>query len=211
MDADELGQFMAALQSEKTLPDWRDFFELSLWTGARRANVEAMRWSHINLETKTWVIPADESKNGKAMPLPLSPPAMEILTRRLNERQERTSILATARTKRAMRQRDSLTQNADFVFPSKGKSGHIVEPKKAWADMLQRAGIENLHVHDLRRTLGSWQAAGGTSLQIIGKSLGHKSQKATEIYSRLNLDPVRDSVNKATAAMQKAINKEGTR
>lgn len=38
----------------------------------------------------------------------------------------------------------------------------------------------------------------GSSLQIIGKSLGHKSIQATQIYSRMNLDPVRDSVKKAT-------------
>ena len=56
-------------------------------------------------------------------------------------------------------------------------------------------------MHDLRRTLGSWQALGGTSLQIIGKSLGHKSMKATEIYARLTTDPVRESVEKATQEM----------
>jgi integrase len=56
-------------------------------------------------------------------------------------------------------------------------------------------------MHDLRRTLGSWQAAGGTSLLIIGKSLGHRSESATRIYARLATDPVRESVEKATVAM----------
>jgi integrase len=56
-------------------------------------------------------------------------------------------------------------------------------------------------MHDLRRTLGSWQALGGSSLQIIGKSLGHKSMQSTEIYARLTTDPVRESVEKATQAM----------
>ena len=59
----------------------------------------------------------------------------------------------------------------------------------------------DLRIHDLRRTLGSWQAATGASLPIIGKSLGHKSLAATQIYARLNLDPVRASVSKATDAM----------
>lgn len=36
---------------------------------------------------------------------------------------------------------------------------------------------------------------------VIGKSLGHKTQQATAIYARLNLDPVRESVNRATEAM----------
>lgn len=56
-------------------------------------------------------------------------------------------------------------------------------------------------LHDLRRTLGSWQAAGGASLLIIGKSLGHRSESATRIYARLATDPVRESVEKATVAM----------
>jgi integrase len=65
-------------------------------------------------------------------------------------------------------------------------------------------------LHDLRRTLGSWQARTGASLAIIGKSLNHKSQQATAIYARLDLDPVRQSVNTATAAMFEAARlKEG--
>jgi len=38
-------------------------------------------------------------------------------------------------------------------------------------------------------------------MAIIGKSLNHKSQQTTAIYARLDLDPVRQSVNTATAAM----------
>jgi integrase len=61
--------------------------------------------------------------------------------------------------------------------------------------------LDNLRVHDMRRTLGSWQAATGASLVIIGKSLGHRDLSSTTIYSRLNLDPVRDSMQTATRAM----------
>jgi integrase len=67
--------------------------------------------------------------------------------------------------------------------------------------ILKEAGIADLRIHDLRRTLGSWQAATGANSYIIGKSLGHRSQQSTAVYARLNLDPVRDSVNKATDAM----------
>ena len=38
--------------------------------------------------------------------------------------------------------------------------------------MLEAAKIENLWIHDLRRTLGSVQAEAGTSLVIIGKVFG---------------------------------------
>ncbi|HEY3327803.1 MAG TPA: tyrosine-type recombinase/integrase [Novimethylophilus sp.] len=61
--------------------------------------------------------------------------------------------------------------------------------------------LNDLRIHDMRRTLGSWQAATGASLVVIGKSLGHKDTASTMIYSRLNLDPVRDSMQTATRAM----------
>ena len=64
--------------------------------------------------------------------------------------------------------------------------------------------MQDFRPHDLRRTLGSYQAITGSSLPIIGKSLGHKSQAATQIYARLDLDPVRNSVKKATEAMYAA-------
>jgi site-specific recombinase XerD len=70
--------------------------------------------------------------------------------------------------------------------------------------------LEDLRIHDLRRSLGSWQALTGASLQIIGKSLGHLRSQTTEIYSRLTLDPVRESVERATTAMVAAgAKKEG--
>jgi integrase len=77
----------------------------------------------------------------------------------------------------------------------------VVDAKKAWERVRERSGLADVRMHDLRRTLGSWQALSGTSLQIIGKSLGHKSMKATEIYARLSTDPVRESVEKATQEM----------
>lgn len=63
------------------------------------------------------------------------------------------------------------------------------------------SGLLDIRIHDLRRTLGSWQAATGATTAIIGKSLGHKSQKATAIYARLDIDPIRGSIEKATDAM----------
>jgi hypothetical protein len=65
-----------------------------------------------------------------------------------------------------------------------------------------------VQIHDLRRTLGSWQALGGSSLQVIGKSLGHTQVSTTAIYARLTIDPVRESVGKATAAIWAAGEKK---
>lgn len=107
--------------------------------------------------------------------------------------------------------KEAAENGAVFVFPGTGASGHIEEPKKAVIRVMERAGIpygrktaDGVTLHDLRRTLGSWQAKKGASLAIIGKSLNHKSQQATAIYARLDLDPVGASVNTATAVMMEA-------
>ncbi len=140
----------------------------------------AMRWSDLDLKNATWKI--QETKNGTPQTVPLTESVLEIL----QDRRTNTSSF--------------------FVFPGKGITGHLVEPKTAWKRICKAAGIEDVRVHDLRRTMGSWQAIAGSSLPVIGKSLGHKSQQATAIYSRLDLDPVRASMEKGAAAMMKAVN-----
>ena len=54
---------------------------------------------------------------------------------------------------------------------------------------------------NIKHTFGSYQAIARASLQIIGKSLSHKSQQSTQIYARLHNDPIKASMEKATNAM----------
>lgn len=180
---DEIPRFFEALNNESNNL-FKDFFYICLLTGARRRNVQAMNWRDISLERAEWNI--KETKNGESQTIPLIPQILEILKSRLKDRIN------------------------DWVFPSiTSRSGHIEEPKKAWDRILKAAGIENLRIHDLRRTLGSWQAATGANSYIIGKSLGHKDPQSTAIYARLNLDPVRASVGRAVDAMFASIEKAG--
>ena len=175
---EELPIFFQALAGEPN-PFLQGFFLLVLLTGARRGNLTAMRWPEIGWELRQWRIP--DTKAGMAVVVALSPPAMEIL--------QRLQALAKA--------------ECEWVFPGRG-GGHLKDPMPAWRRLLKRAGLKNLRIHDLRRSLGSWQALGGTSLHIIGKSLGHMRPETTAIYVRLTLDPVRESVERAGAAMIEA-------
>ncbi len=51
--------------------------EIALETAARRGEIAAMRWEHINFEKRTWYIP--ETKNLTPRTVPLSPKALEVL------------------------------------------------------------------------------------------------------------------------------------
>ncbi len=175
IQGDEVLRFFEALNQEPS-EVFRDFFYICLLTGARRRNVQSMNWKDVSFNRNEWRI--EETKNGESQVIPLIPQAISILQERYENRA------------------------SDWVFPSSlSKTGHIEEPKKAWKRILKSAGIEDLRIHDLRRTLGSWQAATGANSYIIGKSLGHKTQTATAIYARLNIDPVRASVERAADAM----------
>jgi integrase len=176
---DELPSFFGSLDQEENKIA-RDYIYISLYTGARKSNVLSMKWEEVNFTTKEWKIP--KTKNGDSLTIHLPDLAMEVLEKRKFDN-------------------DQMPLKAfqeQWVFPSfTSKSGHLSDPKKTWKRVLERANISDLRLHDIRRTLGSYQAISGASLQVIGKSLGHKSGQATEIYSRMNLDPVRQSVDKA--------------
>ncbi|QKS29544.1 MAG: tyrosine-type recombinase/integrase [Candidatus Accumulibacter similis] len=180
----ELPAFFQALADEPS-DGMRDFILLALLTGARRANLCAMHWREIDLAAGNWRLPT--TKNGTPQTVTLCPEAVAIL----RGRHETTA--------------------GGFVFPSRSATGHFNGARDGIARVLARAGIPygrktdgGVTLHDLRRTLGSWQARTGASLAIIGKSLNHKSPQATAIYARLDLDPVRASVNTAVSAMLEA-------
>lgn len=177
----ELPLFLDALNQEESV--FRDFFYILLLTGQRKTNVLTMKWKDINLKEGYWRIP--ETKNGEPLVVPLVQDAIEILKERKIE-----------------------SKNLIWVFESEtSESGHIIDPKKAWARIRKRSGIEDLNMHDLRRTMGSYQTIQGSSSFIVAKSLGHKSIKSTEIYARLNIDPVRQSMENATSFILNGGNK----
>jgi integrase len=173
----ELPRFFEALAAEENT-DIRDYVLLSLLTGARRGNVLSMRWEEIILERGVWRIPSAKAKAAEVIEVPLSAAAREVLEDR-----------AKVNGKRG------------FVFPGPGNAGHLVEPKTGWKRILKRAGLEDLRLHDLRRSLASFQIDAGVSLAVIGKGLGHQSQATTAIYGRLAQEPVRDAMEKGAAAI----------
>lgn len=178
---DELPRFLAALDAAEN-QNAADAFRLMLWTGARKSNVLGMRWADIDLSAAIWRIP--DTKQGEPQRVPLTPEAIKVL-----------------------KAREAESEKSPFVFPSKEAgsiSGHMENVTMHWQAVRNAARMPDLRCHDLRRTMGSWQAAGGASLQVIGGSLGHKNAATTEIYARLQLDPIRKSMEAATAAMMAA-------
>lgn len=142
-----------------------------------------MEWNEINLTDATWYIPAAKSKNRKFQRIPLIDEAMQILQARYKQR------------------------NSKWVFPSdhNSKSGHVEDPRKALNRLRKKANLQDFTLHDLRRTRASWMAITGASLLLIGKALNHENPGSTLVYSRLDTDSVRESMQKASNVFKKKV------
>jgi len=160
-----------------------DFLRLALLTGARRGALLRMRFADADLGRAVWTIPPADSKNGQAVHVPLVHEAVEVIRSRL--------VAAGGR---------------EWVFPGRHGKGHLTDIRKPVKKIFDAAGFSGgVRLHDLRRTFGSWQAANGSSELLIGKSLGHRNTRSTAVYARLTLEPVRQSVERATNAMRSVV------
>jgi integrase len=174
LSPEELERVNVALLDE---PDWRwrAWFPLAVMLGTRRGELLAMRWADIDFNARTWLIP--QTKDGESHLLPLPAPVIAILA--------------------GLPSRG----NSEWTFPGTGASGHLVEPKKAWARILEHAGVEGARIHDLRHTLASWLVAQGFNLPLVGRALNHTQAATTARYAHLALDPVRAALEQTAALM----------
>jgi integrase len=119
------------------LRDWRgetynrdtassiDLVRLLLLTGLRISEASSLKWSQVNLEDGYFHLP--NPKNSNPVSMPLSTQAVELLKARPR------------------------VEGSDYVFPSWGAAGHIVDPRDVMKKVSGVAG-NHLSPHDLRRT-----------------------------------------------------------
>lgn len=142
----------------------------SLETGLRRANVTGLQWSQIDLtRCCAWIHP-DQAKARRAIAVPLSQAAMEII-------------------------REQQGKHPSQVFTYRGKSVHQVNTK-AWHQALKRAGIDDFRWHDLRHTWASWHVQAGTPLHVLQELGGWESVEMVRRYAHLSSEHLAGYVDK---------------
>jgi integrase len=176
LNTNELENLLGSIEAEGQ--PWASAFLMLLFTGARRGSVVSMRWEDIDLGTAIWTIPPSVSKNKSATPIPLTEPALRLLQQQL----ERSA-------------------GEPWVFPSPVGEGHLVGLPKAWARVLRRAGIKNLRIHDIRRSVGTAMARTGASPHLIATGLGHRSIASARAYVRLAGEDARQALGDAVASL----------
>jgi integrase len=189
--------------------------KLLMLTGARRGEVLGARWDMFDLDTGVWIKPSAHTKQRKEHRVPLSAPAVQLLS----------EILLSAKDK-ASTQGCSVSP---YVFP--GHDGKpVTDIKRTWLSVCCKAGLAEqvekrtrggevvrtdkdmpvmawqttVRIHDLRHTYASILASHGLSLPIIGALLGHTQPQTTARYAHLLDDPLRAATEHVGAMMTNA-------
>ena len=92
-------------------------------------------------------------------------------------------------------------QGNPHIFPGEVEGQPYSDFKRPWKRIRKRAGLEDVRIHDLRHTLGSWLVQAGNSLYLVGKILNHKDLRTTERYARFAQDNLRDALEATSQRM----------
>lgn len=179
----DLADALAAMEREHALsPNAAAAVRLLLLTGCRRGEVLSLRWDWVDFERGCVRLPG--SKTG-AKVVPLAAAALEVLGK-LPRR-----------------------QTSPYVLPAAKGGGHYIGLQKDWERLRARAGLDGLRLHDLRHSFASFAVAGGHTLFMVGKVLGHKQARTTEGYAHLADDPLRAVANSTAAHIAAAMRSQG--
>ncbi|WP_295448059.1 site-specific integrase [uncultured Thiodictyon sp.] len=174
---DELPRLAQAINEEPN-ESARAALWLYLLTGCRKSELLKAQWADVDWTREA--LRLADTKNGKTHYIPLSPPAVALL-------------------------RDMpRTDDNPFILPGKLPGAHLVNVSKPWGRVRAAAGVEDVRLHDLRRTVGSWLAQSGNSLHLIGRVLNHSTQSTTAVYARFGEDSVRAALDQHGARLMGA-------
>ena len=165
----ELPALLEAIEEEPN-PYVRAAFKLYLLTGLRRSELLGLCWKDVDFDRRE--LRLEDTKAGRAHVLPLSAPAVDIL-----------------------RDLPRMLGNP-YILPGHSHGQPLVNVSKPWQRIRKRAGLEDVRLHDLRRTVGSWLATDGASLPLIGRVLNHTNASTTQVYARLGDDPAREALER---------------
>lgn len=172
----EMPRFFVALRDEPNV-FVRAAILTTLLLGLRRGEALSLRWSDLDLDEG--LVRIAKTKADRPHLLPLPQPVIDLL-----------------------RGLPRLHDN-EHVFPGRHGKGHLVNVGKNWRRIRAQAGLEDVRIHDLRRTLGSWLVGRGASLPLIGRVLNHTQASTTQVYARLDVDGVRRALEENAHTMLK--------
>ena len=180
LSADEIERLGKALSESDEWPPAVTAIRLLIVTGARHREITKLRWSEVDIENGVARL-ADTKTGARILQLP--PPALEILAG-------------------LHREKDN-----PYVIAGRRRGTHLVGLNHIWQRIRLSAGLDGLHIHDLRHSFATIAVSGGSSLRLIGAVLGHRSMAATERYAHAAPDPTRAVAEKVSGEIAALLRK----
>jgi integrase len=150
--------------------DHHALVQVALHTGMRKGEQLHLRWSDVDFQRKRITI--RESKAGEARHIPMNGIVIQTL------------------------QAVPRMLHNPHVFYGSNSGEHLKNGIKNtdWKRYLRKAGIEDLHWHDLRHTFASRLVMRGVDLFTVSKLLGHSNLEMTQRYTHLAADYLQQAV-----------------
>lgn len=156
-------------------PQLKNIVGLLLLTGARKSELMKAKWSDIDIEQRTWTL--NMTKNGRGRHVPLSLAAMDII----GKLPKYPGCLW-------------LLPNPQTLLP-------FTDIKRSFMQARKLAGLDDVHIHDLRHSYASALAGSGVDLYTVGKLLGHVNVSSTARYAHLANDTLRAAAEVGAAKL----------
>ena len=163
---------------------WGPYVRLLILTMQRRQEVAEMDWSEIDLDAKTWTLPAERAKNGEAHIVPLTDLALD----QLQAMQPKANgLVFTTTGKTAVSGFSKAKSSLD-----KEMVAIMQERHQAGAGGNTIVSIAEWRLHDIRRTGATNLQALGIPIEVTEAVLNHISGTragVAGIYNRYKYEP----------------------
>jgi len=137
-------------------------FRLLILTGCRLGEIQTLQWSFI---TDQGMELPDTKTGARRIPLPQAARAVLSALPRLSDN--------------------------PYVIAGKVPGRYATDLQHPWRRIRERAGLDDVRIHDLRHTYASNAVSSGMPIQMVGRLLGHTQIQTTMRYAHLADDPVR--------------------
>ena len=199
LSADQARAFLCAARGDR----FEALYVIAVHCGLREGELLGLRWDDVDLEVGTLAVRRTLSetkighifeppKNGKGRNVRFTGSAVEALKRhRATQNEYRIRV-------------GSLWQDQGLVFPShKGTTMYAKNlTARSFKPLLQRAGLPNIRLHDLRHTCATLLLAKGVHPKFVQELLGHATISITlDTYSHV----LPGMGNQTVAAMEEAL------
>lgn len=174
LSAEEAQRLLMALEADENEVAAKAI-TLLLLTGARRNEVTAAKWEYVDWDNRTLLVP--RAKSGRARLIALNSAALDLL-----------------------RAQSRLPGNP-YIFPSPVTGRPCPSLHFPWTRIRERAGLENLRLHDLRHSFASFLVNRGVSLYVVQGLLGHTQPRMTQRYAHLAQNTLADAADMLQGAL----------